>query len=75
MRGVVGFRLRRGFNNLVPKFGLFAAVLRAMIGPSGLIVTDGEQAPFDKSVPPLADFVGWHLEPLGDHLVLQAYSR
>ena len=75
MRGVVGFRLRRGGDNLFPKSGLPAGVLPAMIGSSGFVFTDCQQATLDKSVSPLADFVGWDLEPVGDHLVLQARCR
>ncbi len=75
MRRVAGFRLRRGFNNLFPQSGLRSGVLPSMIGPSGFIFTDGDQATLDKSVSPLADFVRWDLEPLGDHFVLQACGR
>jgi hypothetical protein len=46
-----------------------------MIDPSGFIVTDGCHATLDESVSPLADFVGWDIEPSGDRLVLQARGR
>jgi len=75
MRRVVGFRLRRGCNNLVPKTGWPAEVLPSMIGPSGFLVTDGRYATLDKSVSPLADCVWWDLERVCDHLVLQARCR